>query len=71
MFKFEDKVPPINSETLLHLKNMKALHSPKKRTIPKLHIDSPSVARGLRYFSTQESEVKNFNHKPLGEWLKF
>ena len=35
------------------------------------YIDSPSVARGLRYFSTQESSILNFNHKPSGEWLKF
>ena len=37
----------------------------------RLHIYSLSVARGLCYFSTQESYIKNFNHKPLGEWLIF
>ena len=36
-----------------------------------IYIESPSVTRGLRYFSTQESSIKNFNHKPSGEWLKF
>jgi hypothetical protein len=35
---------------------------PKRHCIRLLYIDSPSVARGLRYFSTQESEIKNFNH---------
>ena len=35
------------------------------------YIDSPSVARGLRYFSTQRVKLKFFNHKPLGEWLNF
>ena len=36
-----------------------------------IYIDSPSVAPGLRHFSTQESQIKNPNHKLLGEWLKF
>jgi abortive infection bacteriophage resistance protein len=36
-----------------------------------VHIDSPSVARGLRYFSTLERQIKNVNHSPYGLWLKY
>jgi hypothetical protein len=37
------------------------------------HIDSPSVARGVRYFSTQESQIKilNTSRKASGWNFKF